>query len=115
PVEDTLSGHPGQTVVFTVKLTNLSPRLWDAGFLSSLYLNLGIPGTGIEDFPDLLAKVNIGKTLAPGASETVRLPVTIPDVPAGIHRYILDIQVHRAMTFSYYGSPTANVYLDVQR
>jgi protein tyrosine phosphatase (PTP) superfamily phosphohydrolase (DUF442 family) len=115
PVQNTLTGRPGQIVTFTVQITNLARRPWAGGFFSSFFLDLEIPGTGADHFPELLASADIGKTLAPGATETVHLPVKIPDVPAGVHRYPLDVELQHGQPFSYFGSQTANVYLNVQR
>lgn len=114
PTERTLAGRPGQTVTFHVKVTNLSPRPWSA-WLFPFRLNLGIPGTGSGNYPDQIAHARIGWSLAPGQSVTVDLPVQIPNVSPGSHRYTLDVGQALGSSFAHFGSPTINVYLDVQR
>lgn len=113
PEESTLSGQPGQTVTFKVKVTNLTRRPWIAGWFSTFRLNLGIPGTGSGNYPDVIARANIGPFLAPGKSVLVHLPVKIPDASVGLHTYVLDVGEKHALTFAHYGSPTVNVHLNV--
>jgi protein tyrosine/serine phosphatase len=113
PTQSTLSGRAGEIVTFHVKVTNLTRRAW-ISWLLPFRLNLGIPGTGSGSYPDLLTHKLIGWHLAAGDSVMVDLPVKIPDVPPGRHRYVLDIAQVLGDSFAHYGSPTVSVYLDVQ-
>jgi protein tyrosine phosphatase (PTP) superfamily phosphohydrolase (DUF442 family) len=114
PEQNTLAGHPGQTVTFHVKVTNVSPRAWSAWILP-FRLNLGIPNTGSGNYPDLLTHAHIGWHLGPGQSVSINLPVKIPDITPGIHRYTLDIAQVLGTSFAHFGSPTVNVYLKVEK
>ncbi|HEY1684086.1 MAG TPA: tyrosine-protein phosphatase [Tepidisphaeraceae bacterium] len=110
---NTLSGHPGDKVTFQVKVTNASPRAWNA-WVFPFRLNLGIPGTRSGNYPELITHKLIGWSLQPGQTETVDLSIKIPKTTLGIHRYVLDVAQVMGTTFAHYGSPTANVYLDVK-
>jgi protein tyrosine phosphatase (PTP) superfamily phosphohydrolase (DUF442 family) len=114
PEQTTLTGRPGETVTFHVRVTDLSRRPWLGGFFTPFRLNLGIPGTGSGHYPDILADAIIGRHLDSGQSVMINLPIKIPDLPPGLHRYVLDIGQKHRLTFSHFGSPTVNVYLNVQ-
>jgi protein tyrosine phosphatase (PTP) superfamily phosphohydrolase (DUF442 family) len=114
PEQTTLAGHPGQTVTFRVKVTNVTLRPWSS-WLLPFRLNLGIPNTGSGNYPDLLTHAHIGWHLDPGQSVLVNLPLKIPDTTPGIHRYTFDIAQVLGSSFAHFGSPTVNVYLNIQK
>lgn len=114
-IPQTISGHAGQTVHLKVKITNLTRRPWAASWLFPFRLDMGIPGPVQTAYPDLLTHKRIGNYLGPGQSLLVDLPVKIPNVSPGLHRYTLDISEVWGVPFAHFGSSPANVYLDVKK
>jgi undecaprenyl-diphosphatase len=110
--EPVLAGRPGETVTFDVTVTNLTRRPWGG---KAFILQMGIPGTGDSPvFPEVLASTFIASRLDPAASVAVKLPVKIPTVAPGRHRYLLDVSELDRSNFIKFGSTPGEVFLDVK-